>query len=74
MHCSHNPKIMIDLWYVRSLVVNIHDICDVLQGCPSCFPKTEGFGSGANQLIACRTGVIFCVFQGNRGKSEVSTR
>lgn len=50
MHCSHNPKIIIDLQYVRSLVVNIQDTCDVLQECSSCFPKTESSGSGANQL------------------------
>ena len=24
--------------------------------------------------IACRTGVIFCVFQGNRGESEVRAK
>ena len=25
-------------------------------------------------MIACRTGVIFCIFQGNRGESEVNAK
>ena len=32
------------------------------------------FSSLSTLLLACRTGVIFCVFQANRGESEASAK
>ena len=53
-------------WFERDLWLS-SKVASQFSDCP--WTLEEGF-----KVLACRTGVIFCVFQGNRGEREASAK